>query len=676
MKTSARIWSRSLLVCLLTGSAVLVLLFAYRLPRSLPGPGAAAATHPLDPLTAEEIAQAARTLKRTRPLAEGVYFPVLVLKEPPKEQVLAYQPGQKFTREAFVVVYDRSANETHEAIVDLTADRVTSYRLVPGVQPRELIEEYEAVPDLIRADPQVQAALAKRGFTDPKKVYIEVWATSALPAPGQQPGGRLGRALFYDRREGINAYLRPVGGLMALLDLNKRQVVRLLDSGVVPVSDNPDNFFDPRQVGQLRPAPRPLQMALPQGPTFTVRGHEVRWQNWSFRFANHQREGLVLYQVSYDDHGRVRPILYRGSLAELVVPYGDPEEFWKWRAPFDEGEYFLGMMAMPLQRGRQVPDHAVLVDSVLASDRGESYMTQGNVAVYERDGGVLWQHTDAESMRLECRRARELVVTSLLALGNYDYGLNWIFGEDGQLRVEVELGGIPLARAVETTTCQRCNGKEVEAGKAEDGHGTVVAPHIVTPNHQHWFCFRLDLDVDGTANTVSELNVKPAPPGGEAAFTLEERVLGTESEAQRDLDAASQRRWKIYNAGARTKLGHHPGYVLEPGENTVPHQAADSTVRRRAAFLNHHLWVTRYKAEEQFPAGDYPNSSVAGKGLPHYAADNEKLAGEDVVLWYSCGATHVPRPEDWPVMPSVRIGFRLVPHGFFTRNPALDLADK
>jgi primary-amine oxidase len=203
-----------------------------------------------------------------------------------------------------------------------------------------------------------------------------------------------------------------------------------------------------------------------------------------------------------------------------------------------------------------------------------------------------------------------------------------------------------------------------------------MAPHIVAPNHQHWFCFRLDLDVDGVANTVSELSVKPAPPGGGAAFTLDERVLGTEQEAQGDLDLASQRCWKVYNPAVRTKLGHHPGYVLEPGENTVPHQAPDSAVRRRAAFLNHHLWVTRYKRDELYPAGDYPSGSSGGDGLPEYTKDNQKLVGEDVVLWYTCGVTHVPRPEDWPVMPSVRVGFRLVPHGFFTRNPALDVPDR
>jgi primary-amine oxidase len=44
-----------------------------------------------------------------------------------------------------------------------------------------------------------------------------------------------------------------------------------------------------------------------------------------------------------------------------------------------------------------------------------------------------------------------------------------------------------------------------------------------------------------------------------------------------------------------------------------------------------------------------------------------------VVLWYTLGAHHVVRPEDWPVMPCAYTGFHLKPVGFFDGNPALDI---
>ena len=128
-----------------------------------------------------------------------------------------------------------------------------------------------------------------------------------------------------------------------------------------------------------------------------------------------------------------------------IVPYGDANELWNWRAPFDEGEYGLGTLLAPLTRGGQVPDNAVLLYSVVPTGHGAALVIPGSIALSERDGGVLWQHTDPETMRLECRRARELVITCEVVAGNYDYGINWIFGQDGQLRAEVELGGIPLA---------------------------------------------------------------------------------------------------------------------------------------------------------------------------------------------------------------------------------------
>jgi primary-amine oxidase len=411
--------------------------------------------------------------------------------------------------------------------------------------------------------------------------------------------------------------------------------------------------------------------------SFTVDGHRVRWQNWSFRFAVTPREGLVLYQVTYDDHGRARPVLYRASLAELVVPYGDADATWSWRMPFDEGEYGVGVLATRLEPGKQVPENAQLFDTVLADEHGKgATVLRRCVAVYERDGGVLWGHTEPAPLRAEWRRARELVITFVAAVGNYDYGFNWVFGQDGAIRVEVELGGIPLAKGVRTVACQRCAELAGEKGQGgeEDRYGTVVAPHIVAPNHQHWFCFRLDMDVDGAANSVSELSAKPVGGPESGAWVLDERVLTTEHEARRDLDPATQRHWKVFNPGPRTRteLGHFPGYVLEPGGNSVPLAGSASELRRRAGFLWHHLWVTRYREGQLHPAGDYPNPG-GGDGLARFAEKNQRLAGEDVVLWYTCGVTHAPRPEDWPVMPTVRTGFRLVPHGFFPRNPALDV---
>jgi primary-amine oxidase len=362
----------------------------------------------------------------------------------------------------------------------------------------------------------------------------------------------------------------------------------------------------------------------------------------------------------------------------MVVPYGDPSASWVWRAAFDEGEYGLGQLSNTLERGLDVPEHAMLLDTVLADDTGADATRKDSVAIYERDGGLLWKHhDDYSSQKTEGRRARELVIGQVVTVGNYDYGISWVFTQDGQIKVEAELTGILLAKGVKTPTCERCRELAASTGgtidpTGEDRYGTLVAPNIVAPNHQHFFNFRLDLDVDGPKNCVSEMNVR-ADDASPNAFLMEETVLANEAEAQRDLQSSSHRRWKVFNRNTPTELGHLPGYVLEPGENTVPYLKPDAPVRLKAQFINHHFWATKYHAREVHGAGDYPNQSPGGAGLPRYVGDNENLVNEDVVVWYTFGLTHIASPEEWPVMPTSRAGFRLVPKGFFTRNPALDV---
>src|SRR5207244_1517230 len=115
-------------------------------------------------------------------------------------------------------------------------------------------------------------------------------------------------------------------------------------------------------------------------------------------------------------------------------------------------------------------------------------------------GGVLWTHTDFGKERVETRRARQLVLTATATLGNYDYTTNWIFNQDGSLEIRVDLHGILLARAASAVTCPVCRQEPGADGKiqprGEDRYGTLVAPNVVAANHQHYFCFRLDFDVD------------------------------------------------------------------------------------------------------------------------------------------------------------------------------------
>jgi primary-amine oxidase len=194
-------------------------------------------------------------------------------------------------------------------------------------------------------------------------------------------------------------------------------------------------------------------------------------------------------------------------------------------------------------------------------------------------------------------------------------------------------------------------------------------------HHQHFFNLRLDFDVDGEANSVSEIETTPAPAGPDNpygnAVKVEETVLRTEKGAERDVDFATQRKWRIFSPSRKNALGQNPGYLLIPGETSLSFLAPDSPVRRKARFLDHQFWVTRQDPAERYAAGVYPNQGEPEQGLPRFVADDQPIEGRDVVVWYTFGVTHAPRPEEWPVMPVHRTGFSIVPAGFYDRNPAL-----
>ncbi len=638
--------------------------------------------HPLDPLSNSELETAVAALKSSRELSDDVFFPLLALHEPDKNEVAAFVPGTEIRRRAAAVVMDRKANKTYQAVVDLTSRSVESWKEVPGAHPAVLLDEYGTVGAIVRLDPQWQAAMRRRGITDFNQVYLDCWAPGYVVVPGSE-GARLMRVLSFFKGQAINQYGRPIEGVVAMVNVNTGKVVELVDTGVVAVPDETvTDFFDSKAIGPAREAPGRLTTAQAEGRGFEILGNEISWQKWRFRYTLHPREGLVLHTIGYQEGDRVRPILYRASVAEMVVPYADPSLAWNWRSAFDQGEYGLGRTCNSLQLGKDVPSNAILLDAVFANDRGVPYVHPAALSVYEQDGGLLWKHFDPDSGKTASRRGRQLVITYVTTIGNYDYALDWTFHQDGSLELGVHLTGILLGKGVIPQSCENCKqlatAKSAVEPQGDQRYGTLVDEAVVATNHQHLFSFRLDFDIEAPDNSVAESSVRGLPTGPDNplgnAFIHVETPLRVESQARRDLNLAEHRRWKVYNPTIRNARGHLVGYVLEPGPNSVAYAQAESLVRKRAGFINHHVWVTRHKPDENHSAGDYPRQRSIGEGLPLWSGD-ESLENQDLVLWYTLGITHIPRAEEWPVMSAAHTGFRLAPAGFFSRNPALDVPD-
>jgi len=615
-----------------------------------------AAPHPLTPLSADEIRAATRIIRESHRVPNSARFTILTLDEPPKDAVLA---GGNPPRRAFAVVYDAATDRTFEAVANLTTRTVDRVDPVANVEPMIGPEDSGRADQIVRADARWRQALLARGIRDLNRVAIISWSAGYFGLPGTETG-RIVRAVPYSIEGNTrNYYAHPIEGIVAHVNLTTGRIIDLLDTlRNVPIPSAPAEFSPPFNL-PLREPPAPLIITQPNGPGFKIEDGEVRWQKWHFRWALHPREGLVLYTVGYEDGGRVRPVMYRGGLSEMVVPYGDPSAGWFFRNSFDAGEFGLGVNASSMRPGIECPTNCRTFDAAFADSSGEPNVTIPRaVALYERDAGMVWKHDT------EARRARELVLGFVSTVGNYDYGFDWIFRQDGSLEMRVSLTGIMAAKAIASGT--------------HDPFSHPVGKNLGAPHHQHFFTFRLDLDIDGAApNRVVEMNSVPIPAGPRnpygGGFEMRETPLATEREAQRNLDLATSRKWIVVNPSATNALGHPTGYALLPGENAVPFALPDSWVRKRAGLLNAHIWVTPYAPGELYAAGDYPNQSKGGDGLPRWTKANRSIDSRDIVLWYTMGITHNPRPEDWPVMPLHVAGFKLVPWGFFGANPALDM---
>ena len=623
-------------------------------------------SHPLDPLTVEEIVEAASILKAhlktQHQLGDRVRFETIVLQEPDKDTALNFQPGDSIERNAFLVILDNDAAATYEAIVSLNERRVTSWQHVPGVQPRIMFDEFSECEATVKADPQFQAALKKRGITDPNLVMVDPWSAGNYGFADEE-GRRLALARNFLRSSPTdNGYARPIEGVTAVVDLNSMKVLRVDDYGVVPLPPNPGNYAA-EFVGEFRQDLKPLEITQPEGPSFVVDGNSVTWQKWHLRVGFTPREGLVLHTVGYEDQGRIRPILYRAALSDMVVPYGDPGKDHYRKNAFDAGEYGIGSLTNSLTLGCDCLGEIYYFDAALNTGRGDAFTIPNAVCMHEEDYGILWKHVDWRTGQTEVRRSRRLVISSIATVGNYEYGFFWYFYQDGTIQLEIKLTGIINTAGI----------AEGEISK----YGTLVAPGLNAHIHQHFFNFRLDMSVDGESNTAYEVNTVAEPLGPDNphgnAFYAEATPLKTELAAQRVIDPLSGRYWVVSNPSVKNALGQPVGYKLMPGENILPFAHPGASIMKRAGFMTKHLWVTPYDRNELSATGPYPNQHPGGAGLPEYTKDDRNVENTDLVLWYTLGYHHVPRPEDWPISPVGYCGFSLKPVGFFDTNPVLDV---
>ncbi len=662
-----------------------------------------APTHPLDPLTAAELVTIRDVLANSGRFSADTHFDWIALDEPAKDIVENFKTGSDFPRRAAVTAVDFQAKKTFAVIVDIKAARVASIRDIGNLQPGIDDIDVAIAKSVVDSDDRIRRALVSRGLSIPGKVsdavpvlYYSIGHDETLDGNRD----RLMRVVFGSDQNAANTNSPVLDGVMAVIDLYTKQVIDLYGHPGVPSTKVPHDIFDPKifdpkifdpkifdpkaggAVAQVNPTP-----ARRSAEGFSVDGNVVVWRNWRFRYGFNLREGLVLYQVAVNDGGKWRPVLYRASVSEVVTAYSDPSKLWSWIEIFDEGGGGLGYSSVAVEPGREIPGNADARDVLLPDPTAAQFSStfDKRIYVYQREAGNLMYYR--QGSRTAHVRATELVIGSFASLGNYDYGFNWIFKEDGSFAFEVELAGEVLTKFVQTRNCESCAAAARGSGSAsrtfesrgDDRYGTLVYPNVVAVNHQHWFNLRLDFDIDGTGNAVMENNMrrveqKRRPSDGHAdnpMFVQTHTVFARAADATRDMNDKSMRNWTIYNPTSVNRMGRPAGYTIMPGGNA----SAEFPMSREAdtvGFTFHHFWATPLRGRELYAAGAYPDQAKKDyRDTLHYYANNDSIYDKDIVVWYSLGDIHVPRPEDYPLMSDVKLGVTFLPDGFFARNAAL-----
>lgn len=624
------------------------------------------AIHPLDPLNATEIATVREVLHDAGLITEHVRVAMLLPLDLPKKTLAKWKPGKKFQRSAVATLLDRSDARHTEVVVNITTRTVTRTTHLPHTPERGqaavLMEEFFEVGDLVKADPGWQQAMRRRGLEE----YITTAFCSPL-APGyfgyeDEEDRRFLRSLTYlIPHEGDSPWAHPVEGLIVRVDMTAKEVMDVYDEGDVPTPMKHGNYSLEAQ-GPVRDSLKPIDITMPEGPSFSVNGNEVQWENWKLHVGFNSREGLVLSNISWQDGNEDRPVLTRASVPEMVVPYGDTDETRYWVSYFDAGEYLLGRNANSLALGCDCLGVIHYFDAFVNDDHGNPVKIDQAICMHEEDYGIQWKHTDLDG-NTDVRRSRRLVISYFATIGNYDYGFFWYFYLDGSIQLEAKATGVVFA------------GAGIPGSK--NAFNTEVSPGVFTPVHQHLFSARLDVAIDGEDNVLNEveaaaLPIGPLNPRGNA-FTWSRRQLTCELDAQRDAHGPTGRAWEIASAHRTNHVGQPTAYWLIPEGKALLLAQPGSTVHARANFATHHLWGTQYHDGERYPAGQFPSQSSGWAGLPTWTQANRSLDGEDIVLWHQFGPTHFPRTEDWPVMPVDYSGFWFKPHGFLDQNPTMNL---
>ncbi|PLN76423.1 copper amine oxidase [Aspergillus taichungensis] len=640
-------------------------------------PTTAATLHPFDPITPHEIRLVARILEAAFP-GVALRYNRIDLHEPIKNDVVPYIEAERLrqplpprpARLLYSYFHRQDNGACYKSLVNADSKTVVSTKAIPeGVQVPVDIDELIDIERLCMEHPAVKAEIEKLKLPPGVTVCNDPWMYGS---DNPNETRRLFQCFMYmvsvDHPQN-NHYSLPCK-FSPVFDRRTMELVRMdyLPGGADTASTETQPWKPVETIQYahdlltepLRTDLKPYIVQQPEGASFSVDGNSVYWQKWRFRVGFNNREGMVLYNLTYDN----RNILYRLAVSEMTVPYGDPRAPYHRKQAFDVGDVGFGLNANQLSLGCDCLGHIKYFDGYRADSKGNPVLLKNIICMHEQDNGLQHKHTNYRSGSATVVRNRQLVLQMICTVANYEYIFAYIFDQAANVELEVRATGI-----LSTVPFDHKTGETVR-------WGTNVGPGVMAPFHQHMFSLRVDPAIDGFKNTIYYEDSVPLPEDENnpylVGYTTEQNVIQQSSSATTDI--ARHRVFKIRNDNVANPITYKPvAYKLMAAPSQMLLLSPKAIGYRRAEFATKPIWVTKYQDGELYAAGEFTNQSKRANGVETWVQRGDNTENTDVVLWHTFGLTHNPRIEDFPVMPMERISVMLRPDGFFTKNPALDV---
>lgn len=647
-----------------------------------------APAHPLDPLSPQEI-KAVSSLVSEHFKGKKINFNTITLREPIKRAYYEWKEknGPTPPRLAYYVVVQAGVNGVQEGVVDIASLTVIQSKGIDGVQPILTPQDLQTTEEIVRSDPQVirQCEISGIPKEEMKNVYCDAWTIGYDERWGASR--RLQQALMYWRSDEDDSHYSHPLDFCPIVDMNEGKVIYIdIPNRRRKVSKHKHSSFHPKHIAEKFGTPEnptgfrqdatPYNVTQPEGVSFKMNGHVMEWSNFKFHIGFNYREGIVLSDMTYNDHGNERPLFHRISLSEMIVPYGCPDFPHQRKHALDIGEYGAGYCTNPLSLGCDCKGVIHYMDAHFTDKAGDALTVKNAVCIHEEDDGLLFKHSDFRDdfQTTVVTRGKKLIVSQIFTAANYEYCLYWIFRQDGTIKLEIRLTGI-----LNTYLC----GEGEDVGK----WGTHVYPQVNAHNHQHLFSLRLDPRIDGDNNSASTSDAL----SGEGETGSAQNMYGNAFYAKKNVfktvndsltHATTTRTWDIFNPSKINKYSGKPSSYKLVSTWAAPLLAKEgSLVRKRAPWAAYTTEVVPYKDENLgygrlYPSGDHVAqwSGDGSRGMREWIGDgSDKIENTDILLFHTFGITHFPAPEDFPVMPTEIFDLMLRPRHFFTENPVLDV---